>query len=822
MGDGAREIRQAVRALLRAPGFAAAAIATLGFGLGANVLVWGALHAVLLRALPFRDPRSIVAIHLRTPSNERFPLSIPDLLDYQAETKSFEGLAAVAGQSLNLTGRGDAERLQGARASGNFFDLLGVTAATGRTLRPEDDASGAKVVVLGDGLWRRRFGADPALLGQAILLNGEPYEVVGVLPRSFRFPVQTAELAVPLAAGRDAVRQDRRAVGILRVVGRLEPGVGVAGARAELNAIAARLRLAHPDANATKIGVNVTPYLEEVTGAARPPLYVLAGAVGCVLLIGCANLSGLLLVRAAQRSRELAIRTALGATRARLARLLLLEGLILAAAGGLVAGLVALWGMQAVATLPPRVLPRAHEVGVDLWTALFGAGLAVAAGLLCGGVPALLAGRVEPLAALKGDGAATAAARGAGRSIGRTPLHRSRRLLVGLEVALAMVLLAGTGLLLRSFARFVDVDPGFEQEQVLVARLALPRGTYGRPGPMIRFQEALRARLLALPGVEAAGMISIAPMSGPLATVELIREDRPPADPNAGESVHYRLVSTGYFGTMRIPILRGRDFSDDDRAGAPAVGIVNEALARRLFAGEDPLGHVLVVDDAPAGPRPVTIVGVSRDVRHDGLDAAPAPDLHLPAAQLIPDTVQWLANNQFWSVRTAGNPALLARAVKEAVRAIDPDVSASALRTQGEIVAEASGTERLSLGLIVLFAVAALLLAAMGIYGLVAFSVAQRRREIGIRVALGARGAEVERLVAGEGMRLAAAGLLAGGAAAFALSRLLSGLLFGITPHDPATFAAVAATLLLTALLASWLPARAASRIPPTEALRGE
>jgi predicted permease len=648
--------------------------------------------------------------------------------------------------------------------------------------------------------------------------------VVGVLPRDFRFPLQTADVAVPLAAGRDPVRQDRRAVGILRTVGRLRHGVSAAAARAEMNAIAARLREAYPDANATKIGVNVTPYLDEVTGTVRPSLFVLAGAVLCVLLVGCANLSGLALVRASGRSRELGVRAALGATRGRLARLLLIEGLVLAAAGGLLGALLGVWGMQAVAALPPRVLPRAHEVGPDLFTFLFGGGLAAAAGLLCGGLPALLAGRTEPLSALKGGLAGTAASSSSlvARALGRAPLRRSRRLLVVFEVGMAMLLLAGAGLLLRSHLRFTDVDPGFEQGQVLVARLALPRGRYARPEPMVRFHDALLARLRALPGVEAAGMISIAPMSGPLASAEVRREDRPPADPRAGEAAHYRMVSPGYFGTMRIPILRGRDFSDEDRAGTPAVGIVNETLARHLFAEEDPVGRALVVDDAPAGPRRVTIVGVARDVRHEGLDVPPAADLHLPAAQVIPDTVQWLANNEFWSVRTTSDPALLARAVKEAVRSIDPDVSANSIRTQAEIVADVSGKERLSLSLIAAFAAAALLLAAMGIYGLVAFSVAQRRREIGIRVALGARGGEVERLVALEGLRLAGAGLIAGGIAALASSRLLAGFLFGITPHDPATFAGVAGSLLAASLLASWLPARAAARIPPTEALRAD
>lgn len=820
MRDIGQEIRQALRSLRRAPGFTAAAVLTLGLALGAAITAAAVVHAVLWRALPFRDPSAVVTVSLRTGGNDRFPMSVADLLDYRERSQTLEGLAAFAGTSLNLTGHGDAERLQGMRATGNLFGLLGVEAALGRTLQPEDEARDDRVVVVTDGLWRRRFGADPGILGRALVLNGEPYTVVGVLPP--RFPLTAGEVALPLAIERMPDRHDHRATGILRVVGRLRSGVSLNTCRAELTGIFRRIREELPESNAaSKDGINVTAALEDLVGPVRASLRILAGAAGCVLLVACANLSGLALVRASGRRRELAVRGALGAGRARLARPILIEGLLLALLGGLAGAGLSAWATQAIAGLAPRVLPRAHEVGFDAVTLLLATGLALFAGLGCGLVPAVLAARLDLLSGLRGEAGPGGDARRSGRGPSRGGMHRSRRILVALETALAMVLLAGAGLLLRSFVHLVGIDPGFERDQVLVARLALPKGTYGRPEALVRFHDALRERLRALPGVRSAGLISIAPMSGPLATADVRRDDAR-GEVGAVREAHYRVVSPDYFATMGIGMHRGRPFTDADREGTEAVGIVNETLARRLFADGDPVGRALFVDDTPAGARRLLIVGVVADIRHEGLDLPPAPDLFLPVAQVAPSVAPWIANNQFWSLRADGDPTRLAQGVRASVRALDPDVSAGAIQRQGAIVSEVSSMRRLSLLLVLLFAGVSLLLAALGLYGVVASTVRQRRREIGIRIALGARGAEVTRLVASEGLRPAATGLAAGLLAAWGSARLLAGLTFGIDAHDPATFAFVALALGAAASLACWLPARAATRIPPTEALRAD
>ncbi len=828
MRDLWQEIRLVVRGLGRTPGFTSAAVLTMAAALGGAIIVFAMADAVLWRPLPYRDAGTVVSVQLVTRDTDRYPLSIPDFLEYRRETRSLSDLAAGAGMGANLSGSGDAERLQGMRVSGNLFTLLGVTAESGRTLLPEDDRANAKVVVLTHGLVARRFAGDPAIVGQSIVLNGEPYEVVGILPDSFRFLSQTAEFAVPLAAEHDPAREDRRAMAMLRGVGRLATGVTPVKATAEMSAMAARLAAQYPEANGTKRAVRVASYQDDITAAARPALLVLAGAVGCVLLIACANLAGLMLVRAAGRGRELAVRAALGATRARLARLILFESGCLAAAGVALGLLLALWATRGLAILAPRVLPRAHEISLEGRSVAFAGVAAVAATLLIGLWPAILASRTglgEALAqgdALRRGGAASggaAADLGAG---GRSSRRRVRRFLVVGEVALAMILLAGAGLLLRSFARLLAVDPGFDPRGVVVARLALPKARYARPEAMNAFHDRLRPLLQALPGVETAGFISISPMSSSLGSADYWDADRPPADPNAVEAAHYRVVGPGCFAALGMRLLRGRDFEPTDDARAPGVVIVNRTLAQHTFHDEDPIGRSIMIDDQPGGARRLMIVGLVDDVRHEALDAPPLPDVHVPIAQVNANISPFLANNQFWALRAGGNPAVLARAVRAAVQSIDPEVAASDIRPLDDYLADAVGTFRLSLRLIEVFAATSLLLAAMGLYGLVAYSVEQRTREIGIRMALGARAADVERQIVGEGIRLAGAGLLAGLAGALLLGRLVRGLLFGIPPHDPATFVLVALLLGGVTLAASWLPSRRAGRVNPAIALRAE
>ena len=818
MKDLLREVRLAARTLWRAPGFTIAAVLTLAAGIGANTLVFMVVDAVLIRSLPYRDAGRIVYVSLITRDTPKYPLSIPDLIEYRRETRSLSDMAAVAGANVSLTGSGDAERFPGVRASGNLFSMLGVEAALGRTLLPEDDRAKSAVVVLTDGLGRRRFGGDRGVLGRSIVLNGDAYEVVGVLPPRFRFMAQSAELAIPLAAEHDPARDDRRAMNMLRVAGRLAPGATPEQAASEMTAMARRLQKQYPDTNATKQGMSVTPYLDEVVGPVRPVLATLFGAVACVFLIGCANLAGLTLVRAAGRSREMAVRAALGATRWQLTRQLLIETLILSGVAGALGFMATLASVPFLSSLTPRLLPRAHEIGVDLRVFAFAAAAALLAGLIVGLWPALRASRLALSEVINGS----AGAAGDTAALGRTARSRTRRLLVAAEVALSMLLLAGAGLFLRSLDRLLSVDPGFDSRNVLIARLALPKVKYGNSEAMVQFHDRLRPALAALPGVKSAGMISIAPLSGVLGSADFWDADHPPEDPHAVEAAHYRVIGKGSLEALGMRLVRGRDFSSSDDARAPAVVIVNQRLVDVTFAAADPVGRYLMVADNPSGARRLEIVGVVADVRHEGLDLAPVPDVHVPVAQIQAHLAPWVANNQFWALRTAGDPRPLARAVQVAVRDIDPDVAASDIRTFDSYLDDATGTRRLSTRLIGAFALGALFLAAMGLYGLVAFSVGQRTREIGIRMALGARAADVQRLVVGEALRLSAAGLLAGVAAALLLTRRVSGLLYQIPAHDPETFTAVAALLALVTLVAAWVPARRAGRVDPATALRAE
>jgi predicted permease len=818
MTDLLKEIRLAARTLWRVPGFTIAAVLTLAAGIGANALVFMVVDAVLVRALPFRDAGRIVYVSLVTRDTPKYPLSIPDLIEYQRETRSLADMAGVAGANVSLTGSGDAERIQGVRASGNLFSMLGVEAVLGRTLLPDDDHAKAAVVVLTDGLWRRRFGGDRGVLGRSIVLNGDAYEVVGVLPPRFRFMAQSAEFAIPLAAEHDPARADRQAMNMLRVAARLAPGATAEQAAAEMTAMARRLQKQYPDSNATKQGVSVTPYRDEIVGEVRPVLVMLFGAVACVFLIGCANLAGLTLVRAAGRSREMAVRAALGATRWQLTRQILIEALLLSCVGGALGFVMTFASVPFLSSLKPRLLPRAHEIGVDLRVLAFAAVAAVLAGLLVGLWPALRASRLALAGAIHGS----AGAAGEAAVLGRTARSRARRLLVAAEVALSMLLLAGAGLFLRSLDRLLSVDTGFDSRNVLIARLALPKGKYGNSEAMVQFHDRLHPMLAALPGVKSAGMISIAPMSGVLGSADFWDADHPPADPHAVEAAHYRVIGKGCIEALGMRLVRGRGFAPSDDARSPAVVIVNQRLVDLTFPGVDPIGRHLMVEDNLTGARRLEIVGVVADVRHESLDVSAVPDVHVPVAQIHPNLAPWVANNQFWALRTAGDPRPLARAVQVAVREIDPDVAASDIRTFDDYLDDATGTRRLSTRLIGAFALGALFLAAMGLYGLVAFSVGQRTREIGIRMALGARAADVQRLVVGEAVRLSVAGLLAGLAAALLLTRLMSGLLYQIPAHDPLTYAAVAALLALVTLMASWLPARQAGRVDPATALRSE
>ena len=812
LGDLRQDLRHGVRLLRTQFGFASVAILTLALGTGAVAAIFSIVNAVLLRPLPFREPDRLVAVSLRRVAGGGHPFNLPDFLDDRDRNRTLAGIAAYGTWSGNLTGAGEPERLSGLRVSANLFELLGVRAKAGRALVAADDRpENRHVVVLGDALWRRRFGGDPGVVGRTLTLNGAGYEVVGVLPRDFLFPVADAELAIPLAPDADPQREVRASVNFLRAVARLGPGVTREQAEADLGALAERRRREHPVENAQKIGRVVTPLHQELVGGFGPALWVLFGAVGLVLLIASVNLAGLALARAASRRREMAIRTALGATRRRLARQVAAECLLLALAGGAGGLVVASFGVDALMTLSPAGLPRASEAHVDLRVLAVTLAVALLSGLVFGLAPALQASRTDlqrDLTLRRGD------AGGACRRRGRSGL-------VVAEIALSLVLLAGAGLLMKSFVRLLAVDPGFDPGRVLVARLSLPRETYAGREKTAAFCDRLGQRLTVLPGAEEVGVVSALPLAVSRASVPFTVEGRPVA---SGEEpwTNYRLASAGYFRALRIPLVAGRSFDDRDRAGGAPVALVSRAFVRRFLSDQGPIGAHLRINDNDTGPRPVEIVGVVGDVRHADLGSEPEPHLYLPLQQAHEDSVGILTGNQYWLLRARGEPRALAEAARGALRAVDPDVPATSLRVMDDYLAESVSFRKFSLRLLAAFAAAALLLAASGLYGVIAYGVSRRTHEIGVRMTLGARPGDVLRMVMGEGMRLASLGIALGLAAALLLTRTLRSLLFGVSAADPFTFAAITLLLAAAALLACWLPARRAIRVTPVTALRAE
>jgi putative ABC transport system permease protein len=808
------DLRYAVRMLARKPGFTLVAVLTLGLGIGANTAIFSVVNAMLLRQLPFREPDRLVWVWSVRPERSDAPFSLPEFMDYRAQNQTLQDLAALANWSASLTGRGDAERLQGARASANIFQVLGVEAAVGRTLIPADDSPNApRVVVLTHALWQRRFGADPKLVGQVLIFNGESYEVVGVLPPALPFPLPQAEFVVPLSPETDPWRNVRTSVNFLRLVGRLKPGLSRAQAEAELTSICHRLREQFPVEYARKEGVKLELLHEQLTSRYRAALLVLQGAVTLVLLIAAANLANLLLVRATARLREFAIRSALGAGRLRLARQLLTESLVLVGAGGALGLLLALWGVDLLVALSPRDLPRLAEVRLDTSVLLYALGLSLVVGVFFGLTSALGAQRASLNQEL------TAGGRGVQTGAHR---HWAGRFLVVAEITLAVVLLVSAGLLMKSLLHVEEVDPGFAPDNVLVARLSFPQAKYNTAEAFADFSERLEERVLRLPGVEAVGGISILPLSGVWASVDFTVEGRPPLSPEEVPQAQYRLVTPGYRRAMQIPLLQGRDIAPWDNAQAPPVLFIGQTVAAKFFPKENPLGARLLVDDNDTGPRPVEVVGVVGDVKQFGLDAPPTYDVYAALHQAHPDGFHWIRNNQFWVVRTSGNPLGLAEVFRRELRSIDPDVPASDLQSLEQYLTASLAPRRFNLRLILTFAATALLLACMGVYGTVSYGVAQRTQEIGIRLALGGLPRDIFRLVVSQGMRLTLAGVGLGLIGALGLTRFLSSLLYGVSPADPVTYVGIALLLLGISLLACYVPARRATQVDPMTALRYE
>ena len=805
-----RDLRYSLRRLAKTPAFTTIVIVTLALGIGANSAIFSVVNTVLLRALPYRDPGQLVSIVHFYPSlnNMEAPVSARGFRDYRDKTRSFESLAVESQFGANLTGTGDPERIPGDRVSGDWFHVLGVAPQLGRALNRDDDEPGHEhVVVLSDGLWTRLFARKPAVIGQTIELNGESYQIVGVMPPEFRsFFAVKADLFVPLALPAAAFNRSYTNE-YLNSVARLKRGVSLQGAQAEMTIFAENLKRANPNSFSPKWTLKLRSLDDLSSGRIRPALLVLLGAVGFVLLIACANVANLLLARAAMRIKEIAIRAALGADRASLVRQLLTESVLLAFGGGIVGLALAQWSVKSLVALNPN-LPRASEVGIDTNVVVFTLLVSLATGLLFGLVPALQTSHTNLQETLK-DGSRSGTADFAGRTL--------RRGLVIAEVALSLTLLIGAGLLIKSVARLQGVDPGFNPQGVLVFNLNLPQVKYPSDTAQILFTDQLLPRLNAVAGVRAAGITSVIPFGGDWSTASFNIENLVVPPGQNGPWGDVRIVSPEFFSALRIPLRRGRLFNTQDTKSSPQVAVIDDEFERKYFKDVDPIGKRITFG-APPGKHDstwITIVGVVGHAAHEGLDAERRIQYYFPVSQAG-------LRNMTVAVRTTGNPLGALPALREAVHSIDRNLPLSSVNTMDKLVEASVGQRKLSMMLLGLFSAIAMVLASIGIYGVMSYSVAQRTREMGIRMALGAVRSRVLLLVVRQGMALAGAGVVIGLLGAFGLTRLLSSQLFAVRATDPSTFALVSALLVVIALIATLVPALRATRVDPVVALRDE
>jgi putative ABC transport system permease protein len=800
MGTLLQDLRYGVRMLLKNPGFALVAVIALALGIGANAAIFSVVNAVLLRSLPFNDPdRLIVLKENKPPQFPEFSVAPGNFLDWQKQNTVFEKLAAIRGFSYNLVDTGEPERLRGARVSAGLFEMLGVKPSQGRTFAAEEDQPGRDtVVILSHSLWQRRFGADPNILGRTLTLNAATYTIVGVMPPDFQFPDRETELFTPVAF--DSKQADQHGAHYISAIGRLKPGVSIEQARTEMSAIAARLAQQYPDSN-TGWGVSLFKMQEYESRDIKPALLILLGAVALVLLIACANVANLLLARATARQREIAIRTALGASRWRVIRQLLTESVLLALIGGGIGLLLAVWGVDLLLALAPEDLPHVKGGTVDARVLGFTILITLLTGVVFGLAPALQSSRPNLNETLKEGGRGT--------TVGH---NRVRSSLVITEVAVALVLLIGAGLLIRSFYRLQQVDPGFNPRNALAVALSLPAKKYPEEEQNARFYTQLIEKVSALPGVVAVGATQSLPIHDDYVLGFNI-QGRAPDAPGEEPSTNYYAVSPGYFKAMGIPLLRGRLFTVQDTKDTPRVAVINETMAKKFFPNEDPIGKGINVTNGPERFR--EIVGIVGDVKQYGLDQP-------TTAQTYEPYLQTPFQGMTLIVRTEGNPTGLTANVRSQVLSIDKEQPVSRIRTLEQVIAESVAKQRFAMMLLGIFALVALVLAGVGLYGVMSYAVTQRTHEIGIRMALGAQQRDVLKLVVGQGMILALVGVLLGLLASLALTRVMTTLLFGVSATDPLTFLAIPALLAAVALLASFMPARRAMKVDPMIALRYE
>ncbi|HEX3236415.1 MAG TPA: ABC transporter permease [Gemmatimonadales bacterium] len=798
-----QDLRYALRALRQSPAFSLAAILTLALGLGANTAIFSLVNAVLLRPLPYANADRLVLAWGHHPAIGRETASLPDFLDWRSGSRAFERLAALAKSRYIVAGGGEPELVPGAVATTNLFRTLGVAPALGRDFRDEEGTrAGARVVMLGYGYWQRRFGGRPEVIGSQVSLGREaPYTVIGVAPRGLDWdgPV---DLWVPLITDTTQARRGD----YLTVVGRLRPDVPLLRAQQDLVTVARHLEERYPDSNAGW-SVELEPLRESVIGAVRPALLLFMAAVGLVLLIACANVANLLLARLAARQREIAVRAALGASRCRLLRQVLTESVVLAVLGGGLGVVLAIWGVQAFRLADPGVVPRVKEVGVDLHVLGFAAVLSLLTGLAFGLLPALRIFR---------QGLQDGLREGSRGVVGGTGVRGLRGILVLGQVTLAFLLLVGAGLLARSFERLLAVDPGFQPQGVLTARISLPASRYPEESRRLDLYRRLMERMEAQPGVRSAGYVSRAPLGDGAPYEGFSLEHQPALPPDAVQDAQLFTASPGYFGALAIPLLRGRRFTAADGPDAPPVALVNQAAVRRYWQGRDPIGSRITFGD-PNDTAAVwrSVIGVVGNTRHARLSDDPYPQIYLPLAQSA-------GGSMVFTARVTGDPMGFATVLRRSLAELDPGVPLSDLRTLTDRMAGSLARPRLSAAVLGIFAATALLLAGIGIYGVISYGVTQRIRELGIRMALGAGADRVQRMVLAQGMVPVLLGIGLGFLAALGLTRLLRGLLFGIVPTDVPTFLAVTGFLLAVAVVAGLVPARRAARCDPVTALRAD